>query len=129
LENEILQVPRPRALVVDDNVDAADTLASLLGFFDWKVNVAYSGAEALVLGDVIRPQLVILDIVMPGLDGCETASRMRLRPWGQEATIIALTAWVDEMARDCTQQAGMNFLLTKPVAADLLLDILSTLRA
>lgn len=127
--NITLQAPKPRVLVVDDNADAADTLASLLGIFDCTVNVAYSGGEALALGDVIRPQLVILDIAMPNLDGCETARCIRERPWGRQAYIAALTAWGDDETRATTKQAGMDVHLTKPVSVDALLGVVALLRS
>ena len=124
-----LQEPKPRVLVVDDNADAADTLASLLAIFDCTVNVAYSGAEALALGDVLRPEIVILDIAMPDMNGCETARRIRERPWGRQTAIVALSAWGDDATRCCTKEAGMNFHLTKPVTADVLLGVLAGVRA
>lgn len=126
-----LHSPEPtlRVLVIDDNIDAADTLASLLAIFDCTVNVAYSGAEALAIGDVIRPQFVVLDLAMPRMDGCETARRIRERPWGEQVCIAALTAWGDEESRSRTSQAGVDFHLTKPVTTELLLGILSIVRA
>lgn len=124
-----LQEPKCRVLVVDDNVDGADTLASLLTMFDCTVSVAYSGIEALTLGDMVCPQLVILDIAMPGMDGCETARRMRERPWGRQACIAALTGWGDAEIRFCTVRAGIDVHLTKPVAADVLLGILVSIRS
>lgn len=127
LVNITLHAPKPRVLVVDDNADAADTLASLLAIFDCTVNVAYSGDEALVLGDVIRPQLVILDIAMPRMGGCETAQRIRQRPWGQQARIAALTAWGDEETRASTKRAGVDVHLTKPIDVDLLVGVLAQL--
>jgi len=129
LDPMTLQEPKPRVLVVDDNTDAADTLASLLTIFDCTVNVAYSGAEALALGDVLRPQFVILDISMPDMNGCETARRMREQPWGRQACIGALSAWGDETTRCCTEVAGMDFHVVKPVTADVLLGLLANIRA
>ncbi len=128
LNNIIPREPTCSILVVDDNADAADSLAALLTLFDCTVHVAYSGIEALALGDLLRPQLVILDIMMPRMDGCEAARRMRERPWGQQACIAALTASADGHIDRCTVQAGMDFHLTKPVSADTLLGILSGIR-
>lgn len=122
----IPQEPKRRVLVVDDNTDAADTLASLLAIFDCKVQVAYSGAEALVLGDALRPGCVILDIEMPGMNGCELARRVRERAWGQQARIIALTAWGDDETRRRTAEASIDFHLMKPVSAQLLLGALKS---
>jgi len=123
-----LQEMKLRVLVVDDNVDAADMLAALLGICDCTVNVAYSGLEALTLGDVIRPEVVLLDVAMPAMNGCETARQIRERPWGRQACIVALTARGDGPTRRRTQQAGMDFHLTKPVGLELLLGILATVR-
>lgn len=121
--------PTPRVLVVDDNTDAADILATLLTLLGCTVQRAYSGSEALVLGDALRPQLVILDIAMPLMDGWETARRMRERPWGRQARISALTAWsADDMPRRAAQ-AGMDDHFVKPIRVDVLVDILASLRA
>jgi CheY-like chemotaxis protein len=121
--------PKPRVLVVDDNADAADTLAALLTIHDYTVSVAYSGTEALALGDAFHPQCVILDIAMPAMDGCETALRMRQRPWGRQAMIGALTARGDDDTRSRAVQAGMEFYFTKPVKAETLLAVLEHVRA
>lgn len=107
MAHEALLEPQPCVLVVDDHPDAADALA---------------------LADVIRPDIVILDISMPRMNGCETARRMRLQPWAKSARIIALSAWGDDETRLCTQQAGMDFHLTKPVSAEILQDVLAMLR-
>lgn len=123
------QEPNFRVLVVDDNADAADTLASLLTIFDCTVHVAYSGVEALAVGDLLWPQLVFLDIGMPGMDGCETARRMRERPWGGQARIAALTGWGDDDRRCRAAQAVIDAHFTKPVTADALLRFLADVRA
>ena len=124
-----LQETNLRVLVVDDNADAADALASLLAIFDCTVNVAYSGIEALAVGEAICPQCVIIDVAMPRMDGCETARRMRERPWGEQACIAALTAWGGDDSRQRTVQAGMDFHLVKPVSAEVLLGVLACARA
>lgn len=115
----------PRILIVDDNVDAADTLALLFSMSNWDVAVAYSGPQALAQGDAFRPQLVFLDVGMPFMDGCETARRMRRLSWGQHAVIIALTAWSDEPTRQRVVQAGMDDHLVKPVPIKRVLDIVA----
>lgn len=120
---------KPRVLVVDDNADAADTLAALLTIYDYTVSVAYSGAAALALGDALHPQCVILDIAMPAMDGCETALRMRQRAWGRQAFIGALTAWGDDDTQSCALRASMEFYFTKPVKAEALLAALARMRA
>jgi CheY-like chemotaxis protein len=120
---------KPRVLVVDDNHDAADTLASLLTMFDCTVSVSYSGADAVALGDLVRPQLVILDVAMPQMDGCETALRMRERGWGREARFVAITAWGDEETRRNTRAAGIDFHLVKPVTIECVLGLLTNVGA
>jgi CheY-like chemotaxis protein len=122
------QQSAPRILIVDDNVDAADTLALLLSVSGSDVTVAYSGTEALVQGEAIRPELVFLDIGMPIMDGCETARRMRKLSWGSEAVIIALTAWSDEPTRKRIVQAGMDHHLIKPVHIERVQDIVAALK-
>lgn len=129
LDQLLLHEPTPRVLVVDDNVDAADILATLLSVFDCTVQVAYSGSEALALGEALRPQLVILDLDMPGMDGCETARRMREQSWGPQACIAALTAWSGGDIPCCIVEAGMDYHFTKPMRVDALVDILAALRA
>lgn len=120
---------KPRVLIVDDNHDAADSLASLLTMFDCTVSVSYSGADALAVGDMLHPQLVILDVSMPQMDGCETAQRMRERAWGQEARFVAITAWGDEETRRSTSDAGIDFHLVKPVTIESVLGLLTNVGA
>lgn len=129
LANELPLAAGQRVLIVDDNEDAADTLASLLLIFEHTAHVAYSGIEALAVGDMLRPQLVILDIAMPRMDGWETARLIRERPWGRLACIVALTAWDDDDSRRRTNKASMDFHLTKPLAVESLLGILAGLPA
>lgn len=124
-----LEEPKRRVIVVDDNVDAADTVASLLTILNCSVKAAYSGGQAIALGDVFRPQFVILDIAMPGMDGCETARRIRQRPWGRQACIIALSAWDDQETRRRTAQAGMDVHLAKPITVEVLLNVLAGARS
>jgi CheY-like chemotaxis protein len=113
---------------VDDQNDSADLLASLLPLVhDCTAHVAYSGAEALVLADLVRPQVVILDITMPGMDGCEAARRMRERSWGKHAFIITLSGWGDE--EPCCAQAEIDAHLMKPISIDALLGVLAKGRA
>lgn len=119
-----MQDPKPIVLVVDDQNDSADTLVDLLPLvYDCTAHAAYSGAEALVLAELVRPQIVILDITMPGMDGCEAARRMRERPWGKQASIITLSGWEDD--EHCCTQATIDFHLKKPVTITALLAVLA----
>lgn len=125
LASETPSDPTPRVLIVDDNVDAADSLAALLGIYGYVAYVAYSGLEALAVGEVVQPQFVILDIAMPRMDGYEAARQMRERPWGRQARLVALTAWDDDDTRRSARQAGMELYFAKPVVFDELMGILA----
>lgn len=129
LSNPTFQEPTPHVLIVDDQNDSADLLASLLPLvYDCTAHVAYSGADALVVADLVRPQVVILDITMPGMDGCEAARQIRERPWGKHASIITLSGWGDGDGH-CCAQTNVDFHLSKPVTIDTLLGVLAKGRA
>lgn len=115
-------------MIVDDNNEAADLLADLLGNYGFDTAVAYSGAEALVRGEQIRPQVVLLDIGMPFMDGHETARRMRATAWGKDIVIIALTAWGHGSMRQQAPYADIDCHLGKPMSVEQLFDALSRLR-
>lgn len=122
------EAPKTKILVVDDQNDSADLLTSLLPLvYECTAYAAYSGAEALDLADLVCPQVVILDITMPGMDGCETARLMRERPWGRRASIITLSGWGDD--EHCCAQTTIDFHLSKPVTIDALLWVLAKGRA
>jgi PAS domain S-box-containing protein len=108
-------VRRARVLVVDDNRDAAESLALVLGFAGYEVLTAFGGAEALELGARARPHAVILDIGMPGMSGHEVARRMRLEAWGRNAALVALTGWGQDQDKQAARAAGFDAHLTKPV--------------
>lgn len=123
-----IEAQKTNVLVVDDQNDSADLLASLLPLvYDCTAHAAYSGAEALVLAELVRPQVVILDVTMPEMDGCEAARRMRERPWGKHASIITLSGWDDD--QHCCAQSNIDFHLEKPVTIDALLEVLAKCRS
>lgn len=104
-----------RVLVVDDNVDAAKSLAMLLKFQGHQIQVAYDGPMALKTADEFRPEVVLLDIGLPRLDGYQVARQMREQPWGSSIMIIALTGYGQDEDRQRTASAGFNAHLVKPV--------------
>ena len=106
---------RARVLVVDDNRDAAESLALILGFAGYEVITAFSGSEALEAGARARPNAAIVDIGMPGMSGHEVARRMRLEAWGHNAALVALTGWGQEQDKHAARAAGFDAHLTKPV--------------
>jgi len=104
-----------RVLVADDNKDAADTLAMLLEIAGHEVRVAHGGRAALLLAQTFRPDVALLDIGMPELNGYEVASALRREPWGPAIRLIALTGWGQDDDRQRAQDAGFDRHLTKPV--------------
>jgi DNA-binding response OmpR family regulator len=116
---------RPHILVVDDNRDAAETLADMLRIENFPVAVAFDGATALATFDRIKPAVVLLDMGLPDLNGTEVARQMRRLPGGDEAQIIAVTGWGQPEDRDRTRQAGVDLHLVKPVDPGDLLRLLS----
>jgi CheY-like chemotaxis protein len=115
-----------RVLVVDDNRDAADTLGALVGVLGADVRVVYDGAAALELIDDFRPDVVVLDLGMPDMDGYEVARRIRERYNGTSPRIIALTGWGQEKDRRRTEAAGFNYHLVKPVDLDAMQAVLGS---
>jgi PAS domain S-box-containing protein len=109
------QAPSLRVLVVDDNVDAALTLAMILDIEGYATGVAHSGAEALEAAAAFRPAVVFLDIGMPGMDGYETAAALRRLPGLATPCLVALTGWGAEHDRARSREAGFDHHLTKPV--------------
>jgi CheY-like chemotaxis protein len=116
------QVTPCRILVVDDNDDAAETLAMMLRLQGHSVQTAQDGLQALEVAPEFLPQVVMLDLGMPRLNGFETATRIRLQPWGREVPLIALTGWGQPKDRQRTVEAGFNEHLVKPVGQQELLD-------
>lgn len=109
-------LPRRRVLVVDDNVDAATSLGKLLRrLYGQDVKVAHDGPSALELSEQFRPEVILLDLGMPGMDGYEVARRLRERPDFEGTRLIALTGWGQESARQRSQEAKFDLHLVKPV--------------
>ena len=113
-----------RVLVVDDNVDSALSLATLLRMTGFKVEASHDGQEALVAMEKGRPEIVLLDIGLPRLDGFEVARRVRAEPWGRGMRLVALTGWGQDEDRRRSEEAGFDAHLVKPVDFDELLKIL-----
>jgi PAS domain S-box-containing protein len=116
-----------RILVADDNVDAAMTLASLLGLHGHELRIAHDGRQALALAEQFCPQVVFLDIGMPGMTGYEVAQQLRTRQALAPCTIVAVSGWgaKDDLAR--AKAAGFDMHFTKPVAPAHLSDFLNSL--
>jgi signal transduction histidine kinase/CheY-like chemotaxis protein len=120
--------PLGRVLVVDDNLDAAESLAFVLQRSGADAQLASSGTEALALLDDRRPDVAIIDIGMPGMDGCELARRVRAREELRDVVLVALTGWGQEEDRRRSREAGFDHHLVKPVDVDTLRRLLASLQ-
>jgi CheY-like chemotaxis protein len=114
---------QPRFLTIDDNVVHADTLTELLGFSGCRARASYSGEEAMRVGEELKPDVVLLDLVMPSMDGFEAAKRLRQTPWGSRAKLVAVTGWGLAVDRQKTAEAGFDVHLEKPVDLDVVLKL------
>jgi CheY-like chemotaxis protein len=111
-------------LVADDNRDAADTMGLLLELAGHKVIVAHSGKQALEMGELHRPDIVLLDIGMPDMNGYDVARAIRNQPWGQGILLLAITGWGQPDDKESARAAGFDRHLTKPVNPDSVEDII-----
>lgn len=116
-----------RILVADDNQDSATSLALLLRLTGNEVVTAHDGQEAFESARRSRPDVVLLDIGMPKLDGCATCRMIREQPWGKQMIVIAQTGWGTDADRQRTRDAGFDGHLVKPVALPTLLEMLNQL--
>jgi len=107
-------VPR-RILVVDDNPDAAQALALLIGCEGHEVQTAYDGRSALELAETFKPELMLLDIGLPKLNGYEVARCVRERPWATRLTLVAISGWGEPEDKQRASGAGFAAYLVKPV--------------
>ena len=105
-----------RVLVVDDNRDGADALGLLIEELGNQVHVTYGGAKALEVATAFRPDLMLVDLVMPDMDGCGLVTRFRQIPAFAQTKIVAITGQKDEEHRSSAMKAGCDAVLVKPVA-------------
>jgi signal transduction histidine kinase len=105
-----------RVVVADDNRDAADSLALMLTLMGHEVRTARDGQEAVDLAEAFRPDVVLLDIGMPRLNGYDAARHIRARPWGKDVLLVAVTGWGQEEDRRRSEAAGFNWHLVKPAS-------------
>jgi signal transduction histidine kinase/ActR/RegA family two-component response regulator len=117
-----------RILVVDDNKDSVESLSVLLTASGCKVHQAYDGLQAVEMAESCRPEVVLLDIGMPVLDGYEAARRIRSRDWSRQTVLIALTGWGQEEHLRRSTEAGFDYHLTKPIDLSDLRALLENLK-
>ena len=116
-----------KILVADDDQDSAESLALLFQLMGHDVRAAQSGLAAIDVAAEFRPDLIVLDIGMPGLDGYEVCRRIRQHDWAQTIVIAALTGWSRDEDRDRSEQAGFNHFLVKPVDPKALEELIAGL--
>ena len=112
---------------MDDNQDSTDSLAMLLKIMGNEVGMAYDGEQAVEAAEAMRPDVVLLDIGMPKLDGYGACRRIREQPWGHGMFLVALTGWGQEEDRRRTEEAGFNRHMIKPVDPAALMKLLASL--
>ena len=119
------QVAGKRILVADDNHAAADTLAMLLEYDGHRIATAYDGEQALTIAESFYPEIILLDIGMPKLDGYEVAQRIRAEPWGRNIEIVAMSGWAQQKDQQRARESGFDHHLVKPVNPDELSQLIA----
>jgi PAS domain S-box-containing protein len=116
-----------RILIVDDNRDAAESLAELLEVTGHTLATAHDGIEAVETAEAFQPEIILLDIGLPGMDGYECCRTIRKQPWGRPIWIVGTTGWGQDEDRRKSKQAGFDAHLVKPVDPRALLNLIATL--
>jgi CheY-like chemotaxis protein/two-component sensor histidine kinase len=115
-QREIGPTPvRKRILIVDDLRDSAESLELLLRLAGHETRIAFDGVEAVEVADAFRPDVVLLDLGMPRLDGFEACRRIRAQPWANGVLFVAVTGWGQDTERQRSREAGFDAHLVKPV--------------
>jgi PAS domain S-box-containing protein len=114
-----------RILVLDDYQDAADSLSRMLRITGMEVRTAYDGIEAVEAAAAFKPDVVLLDIGLPRLNGYEAARRIREQPWGKDMILVAVTGWGQEEDRQRSNEAGFDYHMVKPLDHAALMKLLA----
>jgi CheY-like chemotaxis protein len=109
-----------RVLIVDDDRDTTNVTVSLVALWGHEARGAYNAAAALAMADVAPPDVVLLDIAMPGMDGCELSRRLRANPRTSHCLLIAITGYSDLRHRRLCEAAGIDVYLLKPANPEIL---------
>jgi CheY-like chemotaxis protein len=111
----VAAAPKRRILVVDDNRDSAISLGMMLSLMGNEIRTAHDGLEAVEKAAAFRPDVMLLDIGLPKLNGYDVCRHVREQPWGKGMFIVALTGWGQEEYKRRSSEAGFNRHLVKPV--------------
>lgn len=114
-----------KILIVDDNRDAASSLAMLLELSGNKTESAFDGLSAIETAARFQPDVILLDIGLPGINGYEVARRMRAEPWGKKLKLVAVTGWGQAEDRERSREAGFDAHLVKPIDHAALMKLLA----
>jgi two-component system CheB/CheR fusion protein len=109
-----------RVLIVDDNRDSTETLATLIRIWDHEVETAHDGSSALAIAQRFQPDVVFLDLELPGLNGFEVAKRLRQLPDLESILLVALSGYSHDEDRYLAVEAGFDHYLVKPVVPEIL---------
>ena len=118
---------RFRILVVDDNLDSALSLAMMLSIMGHETRTAHDGESAVATAESFLPEVVLLDIGLPKLNGYAVAQRIREQEWGTSMFLIAVTGWGQEEDRQRSSEVGLNVHMVKPVEPSALEKLLASL--
>ena len=122
--------PAPRRfkiLVVDDNHDSALSLAMMLSIMGHETRTAHDGESAVLMAETFLPEVVLLDIGLPKMNGYEVAQRIREKSWGASMYLIAVTGWGQDEDRQRSSEVGLNLHMVKPVEPSALEKLLASL--
>lgn len=122
-------VRRFKILVVDDNHDSALSLAMMLSIMGHDTRTAHDGESAVETAETFLPEVILLDIGLPKLNGYEVAQRIRTQPWGASMYLIAVTGWGQDEDRQRSSEVGLNMHMVKPVEPSALEKLLASLPA
>lgn len=122
--DNIKLTPSKRILIVDDNQDAAELLAVLLSSFGYETYAVFNGYDCLDAVIPFKPDIVFLDLGMPGLSGYDVAERLREIPSLKKVCLAAITGWDDELTKERVKSKGFNFHVAKPAELELIMHVI-----
>lgn len=127
-DESIIQQKSRRVLIADDNQDAANMLKLVVKMLGNEVRTAHDGQEAIEVAAEFLPDMILLDIGMPKMDGCEAARHIREQDWGKNMVLVALTGWGQDQDRQRTKDAGFNHHLVKPAEPIAIQQLLANIK-